>query len=139
MSENDVYKSPAWAWNADWDPDNHPSADPQMARLRANVVELIRHFAHANHLGFAECRVFYSPQEWAERGELYGTGSLLVVVYDGASIGDAIEYDRCNYGLIKKLADELSEYGMFITPCTCWYAAIHYEAKYATRSFEEKT
>ena len=32
------------------------------------------------------CRVFYSPQEWAERKETYGTKAELIVVHDGGDL-----------------------------------------------------
>lgn len=29
------------------------------------------------------CKTFYSPKEWQEKGNRYGTKSVLIVVYDG--------------------------------------------------------
>ena len=64
------------------------------------------------------CKVFYSPQEWRERGEQYGCESELVVVYDGS---DARYLAEFNPGIEEVLARE----GLFIECCTHWYAAVY--------------
>jgi len=70
------------------------------------------------------CRTFYSPQEWAARGEPYGTGSLLIVVYDG---GDVKPYFNMDHGWhrVEEMNDELRKVGVFAEPATCWYGSIY--------------
>ena len=43
---------------------------------------------------------FYSPQEWRERGEIYGTGSLLVITHDGGAHSAAFNPDYEDYALM---------------------------------------
>jgi len=70
------------------------------------------------------CRTFYTPQEWARRGEKYGTKSLLIVVYDG---GDVMPYFNMNYGwrLVEDMNDELRKIGVYSEEATGWYASIY--------------
>ncbi len=75
------------------------------------------------------CKAFYSPQEWRERGEEYGTESELIVVYDGGDLKylfsmDAV-YDFGNYAMLEKMADELEAIGMYYEECTGWYSAVY--------------
>jgi hypothetical protein len=64
------------------------------------------------------CKVFYSPQEWRERGESYGCESELVVVYDGSEARYLAEF---NPGIEEVLA----RLNLFIECCTHWYAAVY--------------
>ena len=69
------------------------------------------------------CKAFYSPKEWKERDEDYGTESLLIVVHDG---GDMARFFNVSYGqdeLIEGVQETLSE--AYAESCTCWYAAIY--------------
>ncbi len=65
-----------------------------------------------------DCKVFYSPEEWRERGEWYGTNSELVVVYDGSEARYLAEF---NPGIEEVLA----RLNLFIECCTHWYAAVY--------------
>jgi len=64
------------------------------------------------------CKVFYSPEEWRERGEAYGAESELVVVYDGSEARYLAEF---NPGIEEVLA----RLNLFIECCTHWYAAVY--------------
>ncbi len=68
---------------------------------------------------------FYSPDQWADRGELYGTTSLLVVTHDGGDHACAFNLDYEQYELHQLLQDKLKTHGMFVEGCTCWYSAVH--------------
>jgi hypothetical protein len=65
-----------------------------------------------------DCKVFYSPEEWRERGESYGAESELVVVYDGSEARYLAEF---NDGMARALEKE----GLFVECCTHWYAAVY--------------
>lgn len=72
------------------------------------------------------CKTFYSPKEWKERGEDYGTVSLLVVVHDGGDHARAFSWDYEDYASIEGLNKDLMEVGgMYSEQCTCWYSAIY--------------
>lgn len=97
-----------------------------MAHLRKN---------YATHAG--GCKAFYSPKEWEDRGEKYGTGSVLIVVYDG---GDHRQYfnldaafiwnpilgrDQACYAWTEGMNKVLSEAGFYYEECTGWFCAIY--------------
>jgi hypothetical protein len=63
------------------------------------------------------CDPFYSPTEWRERGERFGTESELVVVYDGGDL-QGISWDE-------ELVRRLKAVGLFFEDCTSWYAAVY--------------
>jgi hypothetical protein len=70
-------------------------------------------------------KVFYSPAEWAARGERYGNNAELVIVYDGERLGDAFSYDRENYKMIEEMDETLKATGTYSEQCTTWYSAIY--------------
>jgi hypothetical protein len=71
------------------------------------------------------CVAFYSPQEWKDRGEEYGTESFLVVVYDGGEHAYAFSYDWGVPEMIDGMSKALDEIGLYSQPCTGWYSAIY--------------
>ena len=74
------------------------------------------------------CKPFYSPSEWKERGERYGTKSHLVIVYDGGDLSRIFNSDYAalnNYKLYEAVGSQLREYGLFVEECTSWYSAIY--------------
>ena len=71
------------------------------------------------------CTTFYSPKEWAERGEKYGRNSVLVVCHDGGDVGNYFNYDYENYKAIKRMSNALREVGLYAECCTAWYTAIY--------------
>lgn len=70
------------------------------------------------------CQAFYTPEAWKARGETYGNGAELVVVYDGGDI--ALFFD--SYEAVTRLRDAMAEaldkVGVYIEPMTCWGSAI---------------
>jgi len=72
------------------------------------------------------CRAFYTPEEWKERGEKYGTTSVLVICHDG---GDMCPYFSLDYGweMAEGMNDVLRELGLYAEACTGWYTAIYPE------------
>lgn len=71
------------------------------------------------------CKAFYSPKEWRERGEAYGTDSVLIVVHDGGDLAYRFNYDHGCFGLVNEMAGALNEVGFYAEPCTSWYSAIY--------------
>lgn len=70
-------------------------------------------------------KMFYTPEEWKERGEKYGTEALVVVVHDGGDHAPYFNWDYECYKLIEGLAEELAKIGCFAEQCTGWYSAIY--------------
>lgn len=68
---------------------------------------------------------FYSPQEWQDRGELYGVRSVLVITHDGGDHAAALIIDYGAYTLMEELADRLREHRLYVEQCTSWYSAVY--------------
>ena len=73
------------------------------------------------------CRPFYSPQEWKEHGEEYGTDAVLIVVYDGGDLryffNPSAEWGASK--LCDKMRKALAKHGYYYEQCTGWYSAIY--------------
>lgn len=74
-----------------------------------------------------ECKAFYSPTEWEKRGESYGKGAELIVVYDGGDHRRFFNMDAAYPTYIShlKMVNALGAEGLFFEECTGWYAAIY--------------
>ena len=71
------------------------------------------------------CKAFFSPQEWAERGEEYGLTSELIVVHDGGDLASIFNLDYGNYKLYDRMVKHLDKSDVWSEGCTCWYTAIY--------------
>lgn len=71
------------------------------------------------------CKIFYSPKEWKNRGELYGLKSELIVVYDGGDLYHFLSYSSEAYKAQELMFKALENVGVYAEPCTCWYSAIY--------------
>lgn len=71
------------------------------------------------------CRAFYSPKEWAERGEEYGRESVLIICHDGGSLAPFCRYDYGDYDAIARLDAALRSVGYYVEQCTSWYSAVY--------------
>jgi len=72
------------------------------------------------------CQTFYSPQEWAERGEQYCTRALLIVVYDGGMVRPCFNLDE-GYVLYEAMQEALHKVGFWSEAGTGWYSGIYEE------------
>jgi len=70
------------------------------------------------------CKAFYSPKEWATRGESYGTKSELVVAYDGGSVSEALRLGE-DIGFYEEMRARLKDVGLYSEECTGWYCGIY--------------
>jgi len=87
------------------------------------AYDVILPFLIAHDLTFTGgCQVFHRPEDWD--GD-YGKGSVLVILYEGASAGNAFSYDREQYPLIEALDKELAKIGLFSEQCTTYYSAVY--------------
>lgn len=68
---------------------------------------------------------FYSPQMWKDRGERYGTESLLVITHDGGDHACAFNLDYGAHAVHEELQNRLGELGMFVEAATSWYSSVY--------------
>lgn len=72
------------------------------------------------------CKAFYSIKEWKERGESYGTKSLLILCHDGGDLGPVCNHDYECYKAMEDFAGFLrNHYGVYVEQCTSWYSAVY--------------
>jgi hypothetical protein len=95
---------------------------PAGQRARDVVVAFLRAQGRADTGG---CRPFYSPNEWKERGEEYGTLSELVIVHDGGDLAPYFNLDYYCYDKYEAMQAALSEHGFYFDQCTSWYSAVY--------------
>jgi len=107
------------------------------------IAEIILKAAFGDSLEDASgggCRAFYTPQEWHDQKEDYGTESKLIIVYDGGDLSYYMNMDK-NYSIYLMMRDEgveatpyasyekvrkaLEEAGYMVEECTSWYSAVY--------------
>jgi len=94
------------------------------------AAELIVEFLTENEITYTGgCQTFFTPQEWRERGEDYGTDAVLIVAYDGSSVGRAFSLDRYDYATVEAMSERLAQAGYLAQECTVWYSAIYLHAQ----------
>jgi uncharacterized protein (TIGR02996 family) len=72
------------------------------------------------------CQTFYSPAEWREREEDFGTDSHLIVCHDGGCLSDVLgTWGDDEAG--ERLRQRLHAHGLFVEQCTEWYSAVYRE------------
>lgn len=67
---------------------------------------------------------FYSPRQWAERGELYGRTSLVIITHDGGSHAPYFNLDYEAYDAHERLRARMAQHGFWIEAGTCWYSYV---------------
>ena len=102
-------------------PENLSSAGKTAYKV---ILQVLREHDSANTGG---CQAFFSPQEWEDRGESYGTSSELVVVYDGSDLRPFFNMDAAypHYTLYEEMQDRLAEEGLYFEECTGWYCGVY--------------
>lgn len=100
-----------------------------LSRLgRAAHARIIKVLEELQLTSTGGCRAFYSPAEWKDRGEEYGTGSELIVTYDGGDLRYFFSMDagyETGWRFTERMRQELEELGLYSEECTCWYSAIY--------------
>ena len=109
-----------------WDDEYQDSIDQDARRLSSLVWEAARSTLGREPYG-GGCRTFYTPAQWARRGEEYGTNSRLVIVHDGGDFADLLNPAYESHALREAFHERLRELipGLLIEPCTSWYAALY--------------
>lgn len=99
---------------------------PGLSEQAQQGVEAILDLAEAErsvHTG--GCRAFYSPTQWAARGETFGQGAELVVVHDGSELARYFSYDREDYDAIERMSDRLEPLGLYAESLTAWATGLY--------------
>jgi hypothetical protein len=68
---------------------------------------------------------FYTPTQWADRGEDYGTKSLLIITHDGGDHARAFNLDYGDHQSHEALQNALGAVGVYVEGCTTWYSAVY--------------
>lgn len=102
-----------------------PAGISAKGRAAAKVILSTAREACDRDLATGGCRAFYSPAEWEDRGEEYGTKSLLIVVHDGGDLARFFNHDYQAYDSIAKMQTALKGLGLYAESCTCWYSAVY--------------
>jgi hypothetical protein len=71
------------------------------------------------------CPAFYTPEQWKERGETYGTESKLIVCHDGGDLAKFCNFDYCQYAAMDRMSAALGKIGYYVENCTSWYSAVY--------------
>lgn len=109
-------------------PDLELPVDPDTAdRAKAHAV-ILRVLTEHGLTYTGGCRTFYTPAEWAARGEAYGHKSLLIVVYDGGDARHCFD-PYAGYEAHDAMTEALAAEGFYAEPCTHWYSAIYKEKR----------
>tara|TARA_Y100000296_G_scaffold84354_1_gene117467 strand:- start:54 stop:410 length:357 start_codon:yes stop_codon:yes gene_type:complete len=98
------------------------NASPAAARARDAIVDRLVRDGNADTGG---CHTFYTPEEWAARGEEYGLDSVLIVVHDGGGAAPYFNLDYEAYNKFDRMGTALGRAGFWPEACTCWYTAIY--------------
>ena len=91
----------------------------------ASIRRLLELFAIEKGLSFGRGCDLYTPKQWEERGERYGTESELVIVYESEEWLEYFNLDYMQYSKFEEMIAYLAKYGYYAEPCTGWYAAIY--------------
>lgn len=93
------------------------------------AAEIIRDFLMDKDLANNAGGQFYSAKQWRDRGETYGTESLLVIVHDGDPAATVFNWDESpdGYALREELQSQLDPLGVYFEAGTNWYTTVHYQ------------
>lgn len=120
------------------DLDMPPGLNDAGQRAHKIIVEYLKRH-DLTHTG--GCKAFYSPAEWKDREEKYGTDGHLIVVYDGGDMRPVFSMDaaydvdcavfaetrqtRKPYSLYEGMQAALRDAGLYFEECTGWYSSVH--------------
>lgn len=117
-----MVKLPHMKYIVNWDLDMPEDADHEQALAYQHIMDFIIEHELTDTGG---CRVFYTPEEWKLRGEVYGRDSLLIVVHDGGDHAPAFNLDYGMYDISDKLREHMRKEGYMVEQCTSWYSAVY--------------
>ena len=93
---------------------------------QANLCRLIKDWCQRKDLTkTGGCKAFYTPDDWRDRGNVYGRDSVLIIAHDGGDLAHVCNMDYEQYQLMEDFAQFLNIHGYYIESCTSWYSAIY--------------
>jgi len=95
-----------------------------LSRKGRKAAAVIKKFMKSNGFSTGGSKMFYTPAEWRDRGESYGTTSELVFVYDGGDLHSIVNHEF-GYQAAEQLRQLLENVGVYYECCTGWYSAIY--------------
>lgn len=87
------------------------------------ILNLVR--GREGHVHTGGCRAFYTPAEWAARGEEYGLRAELIVVHDGGVLARYFNPSYGRFSALNAMFKAVEAVGLRVEPCTAWYTAIY--------------
>jgi hypothetical protein len=96
---------------------------PPVREVAKAIVSAANTFAGRTTKGAGKS--FYSPEEWALKGEDFGTNAELIVTHDGGDLAKHFNYNYGNTAAVSAMMDALAALGFFSESCTSWYSAIY--------------
>lgn len=71
----------------------------------------------------------YSPKEWQDRGEKYGTGSELIITYEGSTAAPFFSldysYEIGSYKMYEEMRKFLADLGYYSEEGTSWFSVVY--------------
>lgn len=109
---------------------DHLSIPEGLTNDGKRAAKIIRDYLVANELTWAESDLFMAPQQWADRGEGYGEGSVLILLHETGDAGEALSYDMAAYAPrpyyhLEKLRQILADAGFFSEQMYSWSSAVY--------------
>ena len=103
---------------------NIPTALSEQGKSAAQAIVALMTAELTNPSGGGG-KAFYTPEEWKDRGEDYGHGSVLIVVHDGGDQAPYFNMDYEQYAKHDRMTTHLEQIGLYAEQCTCWYSAVY--------------
>ena len=101
-----------------------------LSREARKLVFAIRKLAFGFAWSAGGQKVFWSPKEWAEKGEQYGKGAELVILHEGGDHAPFFSLDHASYDLNPYVDFEftmafLKKHGYWAEGLYTWSTAIY--------------
>jgi hypothetical protein len=104
-----------------------PEGLSELGRKAAEAIVAHATKVLGHHPDTGGCTTFYTPQHWTERGEEYGCGDELIIVYDGGDMAPFFNLDYMAYDLyegMREAVEKACDNKAYIEACTGWYSAL---------------
>jgi hypothetical protein len=99
-------------------------ADQEKAKIALMVLKCaLKTLGEAPYTG--GCCTFYTPDEWKARKEEHCLNAELIIVHDGGDFSNMCNYNKCEYTLLEKFANELKKKGYYTESAYGWYSGLY--------------
>lgn len=113
---------------------DHLNIPAGLSKDGERAAKIIRDYLTDNKLTWCESDLFMTPQEWGDRGEQYGNGSILILIHETGAAGEALSYDKAAcaarpYHHLEKLMRTLASAGFYSEQMYSWSSAVYLSDK----------